>query len=100
VNTRLGDNHYFRLGVRGCVRLSIKKPLAFDATQQSGGTVLVVIAERFAMIEFEIRLSEIAVKVSLADAVELTVDRPFEQSEETFDRVGVVKPASSNIFIG
>jgi hypothetical protein len=85
--------------VRGFVRLSVKKPLAFDAAQQSGGALRVVIAERFAVIEFEVGFGEVAMQVSLADVVELPVNRPFEEHEEPLDGVGMVETASPHILI-
>jgi hypothetical protein len=53
----------FCLGVRGAVRLSIQKPLAFDAAEQSGCAFCVVDPEFGTIGIAEIKLGKAAMKV-------------------------------------
>jgi hypothetical protein len=51
------------------------------------------------MIVFEVRFGEIPKEMRLADMVELAVHGALEQSEERFDRVGMVEAAGADIFV-
>jgi len=51
------------------------------------------------MVVFEIGLGEIAMKMRLADTVELTINGTLEQREERFDDIGVMKAASADVLL-
>jgi hypothetical protein len=51
------------------------------------------------LVVFEIGFREVAMQMRLANVVELSVNGPLEQSNEAFDRVGMVETASADILI-
>jgi hypothetical protein len=80
------------------VRLSIQKTFSLDSAQQRGGAICVVKAECGAMVEFEICFGKVTMQMSLADAVELAVNRSLEQPKETFSTIHM--RIATNIFFG
>jgi hypothetical protein len=85
------------LAVRGLVRLSVEEPLALCGGEQGGCPFPVV---HVARVGAEIELGKVAMQMRLADVVERPEHTAFQQREMAFDRIGMMKAARLDVFLG
>jgi hypothetical protein len=83
--------------VRGVVRLSVRQPLAFRASNRLGGPFGILNPKGRTLVVPEIEFRQIPLQVSLRDVVIYAGDPALENAEIILDRVGV--GVTANIFL-